>query len=108
MPHAQLSKRIKSAIAINRCPFTLQLLNDLYEYINQPYDISWTREHYKLSPAEYQILQFMVEGMSPTRIAESTGKSVATVRVHKRNLYNKMRVSDMTQMMSILLKRQSS
>lgn len=108
MPHTQLIKRIETAIASNYCATTRQLLQDLLVYINSPYDISWTKKKFKLSPAEYQVLEMMVEGLSPSRIAEKTGKSVSTVRVHKRNLYNKLRVSDMAELMSLLLKHRIS
>lgn len=108
MPHTQLTKRIEAAIATNYCATTRQLLQELLIYINSPYDISWTKKKYKLSPAEFRVLEMMVDGLSPSRIAEKTGNSVSTVRVHKRNLYSKMRVSDMSELMSLLLKHRIS
>ena len=47
-----------------------------------------------LSPREQEVLGFLAEGLSSTRIAERLVLSPTTVKTHLRNLYEKLGVSD--------------
>jgi len=47
----------------------------------------------KLSPKEYQVLQYLLEGKSNAAIGETMNISVETVKTHCKNIYKKLNLS---------------
>lgn len=104
-PQAGIRARIVSQIKAVPDRDTRQLLKDILTFIDSPYDLSWMREEYRLSEGEMRVLQHLVEGKGPKQISEVCGTALATVRVHIYNIYKKVRVSNMAELMAVLLQR---
>ena len=59
----------------------------------------------RITPRETQVVAQVLEGHSSDSIAKNLGISVGTVRVHRRNIYAKLRISSQQELFSIFLKK---
>ncbi len=59
----------------------------------------------RITPRETQVVAQVLEGHSSDSIAKSLGISVGTVRIHRRNIYAKLRISSQQELFSIFFKR---
>ena len=59
----------------------------------------------RITPRETQVVAQVLEGHSSDSIATNLGISVGTVRIHRRNIYAKLRISSQQELFSIFLKR---
>ncbi|MCP4186925.1 MAG: helix-turn-helix transcriptional regulator [Gammaproteobacteria bacterium] len=55
----------------------------------------------RITPREAQVVALVLEGHSSEAIAKSLGISVGTVRIHRRNVYGKLRISSQQELFSI-------
>ena len=62
----------------------------------------------RITPRETQVVAQVLEGHSSDSIATNLGISVGTVRIHRRNIYAKLRISSQQELFSIFLKRITS
>ncbi len=60
---------------------------------------SFLRSRYELTPREVQIADLACQGLRNSRIAESLHIQPATVQVHIRNIYRKIKVKDKINML---------
>lgn len=97
--------RVASFIKVAPDRQTKDLLRDILNLLDRPYNLEWVRDEYKLSPAEFRVLTLIVEGKTPKAISEATGTQISTVRVHVSKIYRKMKVANMAELTSILLQR---
>ena len=56
-----------------------------------------------LSPREREVLQLLGQGLSNAEIAHKLAISTATVKVHTRNIYGKLAVSNRAQAIALRL-----
>lgn len=61
-----------------------------------------------LTPRELQVVGFVLEGHSSESIANLLGISSGTVRIHRKNIYAKMRISSQRELFSIFIKTPAS
>jgi len=59
----------------------------------------------RITPREIQVVAQVLEGHSSDSIAKNLGISVGTVRIHRRNIYAKLRISSQQELFSIFFKR---
>jgi DNA-binding CsgD family transcriptional regulator len=59
--------------------------------------------HFDLTRSESAIVKRLVEGQTPTAIAEELGLSIETVRTHIRRTYNKLGISCREQLFSAIV-----
>jgi len=59
----------------------------------------------RITPRETQVIAQVLEGHSSDSIARNLGISVGTVRIHRRNIYAKLRISSQQELFSIFLKK---
>jgi DNA-binding CsgD family transcriptional regulator len=59
----------------------------------------------RITPRETQVVAQVLEGHSSDSIAKNLGISVGTVRIHRRNIYAKLRISSQQELFSIFLKK---
>jgi DNA-binding CsgD family transcriptional regulator len=59
----------------------------------------------RITPRETQVVAQVLEGHSSDSIATNLGISVGTVRIHRRNIYAKLRISSQQELFSIFLKK---
>ncbi|MBI3451769.1 MAG: helix-turn-helix transcriptional regulator [Rhodospirillales bacterium] len=57
-----------------------------------------------LTPREAQVMRLMLDGYSAAALAEILGVSVETVRVHRRNIYEKLHISSLAELFNLALK----
>lgn len=57
-----------------------------------------------LTPREAQVMRLMLEGYSAPSLATVLGLSVETVRVHRRNIYEKLRISSLGELFNLALR----
>jgi DNA-binding CsgD family transcriptional regulator len=57
-----------------------------------------------LTPREHEIVQFMLHGHTAPAVALKLGLSVETVRVHRRNIYDKLKITSLAELFSLALK----
>jgi DNA-binding CsgD family transcriptional regulator len=57
-----------------------------------------------LTPREGQVMRLMLEGYSAPSLAKVLGLSVETVRVHRRNIYEKLRISSLGELFNLALR----
>jgi DNA-binding CsgD family transcriptional regulator len=57
-----------------------------------------------LTPRELQVVGFVLEGHSSESIANVLGISAGTVRIHRKNIYSKMRISSQRELFAIFIK----
>jgi DNA-binding CsgD family transcriptional regulator len=62
----------------------------------------------RITPRETQVVAQVLEGHSSDSIAKSLGISVGTVRIHRRNIYAKLRISSQQELFSIFFKKITS
>ncbi len=62
----------------------------------------------RITPRETQVVAQVLEGHSSDSIAKSLGISVGTVRIHRRNIYAKLRISSQQELFSIFFKKVTS
>jgi DNA-binding CsgD family transcriptional regulator len=105
MPQSGLRDRIVSFIKEAPDRDTRLLLKDVLAHMDKPYDLSWMQEEFRLSPAEFKVLGMLVEGKTPNAISEITGTATSTIRRQIHDVYKKTRVSNMAELMSLLLQR---
>ena len=55
----------------------------------------------RITPRETEVVVQVLEGHSSESIAKSLGISVGTVRIHRRNIYAKLRISSQQELFSI-------
>ncbi len=58
-----------------------------------------------ITPRETQVVAQVLEGHSSDSIAKNLGISVGTVRIHRRNIHAKLRISSQQELFSIFFKR---
>jgi len=59
----------------------------------------------RITPRETQVVVQVLEGHSSDSIAKDLGISVGTVRIHRRNIYAKLRISSQQELFSIFFKK---
>ena len=59
----------------------------------------------RITPRETQVVAQVLEGHSSDSIARSLGISVGTVRIHRRNIYGKLRISSQQELFSIFFQK---
>lgn len=59
----------------------------------------------RISPRETQVVAQVLEGHSSDSIAKNLGISVGTVRIHRRNIYAKLRISSQQELFSMFFKK---
>lgn len=59
----------------------------------------------RITSRETQVVAQVLEGHSSDSIAKNLGISVGTVRIHRRNVYAKLRISSQQELFSIFLKK---
>ena len=59
----------------------------------------------RITPRETQVVAQVLEGHSSDSIAKNLGISVGTIRIHRRNIYAKLRISSQQELFSIFFKR---
>lgn len=57
-----------------------------------------------LTPRECQVVQRMLNGHSASSIAELLSVSIETIRVHRRNIYEKLHISSLAELFALALK----
>lgn len=57
-----------------------------------------------LTPRELQVVGLVLEGHSSESIASVLGISAGTVRIHRKNIYAKMRISSQRELFSIFVR----
>ncbi len=62
----------------------------------------------RITPRETQVVAQVLEGHSSDSIAKNLGISVGTVRIHRRNIYAKLRISSQQELFSIFFKKITS
>ena len=62
----------------------------------------------RITPRETQVVAQVLEGHSSDSIAKSLRISVGTVRIHRRNIYAKLRISSQQELFSIFFKKITS
>lgn len=102
---AGMRDRISDYIKIAPDRDTKILLKDILQYMDKPYDLAWMQEEYRLSPTEFRVLNLLVEGRSPATISETTGTATSTIRRQIHDVYKKTRVTNMAELMALLLAR---
>ena len=80
------------------------LILELIDVIDRRCSAKWMKNKYKLTFTEFKILSMLFSGMSAKQISEETGSKITTIRVHIRNIYNKVGVNSMMGLVSKLLK----
>lgn len=58
----------------------------------------------QLTPREREVAQLMLQGYSAPGAAELLGLSVETIRVHRRNIYDKLEISSLQELFSLALR----
>jgi DNA-binding NarL/FixJ family response regulator len=66
---------------------------------------SHTKEDFKLTTRENEILHSLIEGMSYKKLAEKYFISISTVRTHIRHIYEKLHVNSKSQAVARILKK---
>jgi DNA-binding CsgD family transcriptional regulator len=61
-------------------------------------------DYFNLTPAERQVLQHHVSGLSVAEIAAATGKAVLTVRTHIKRCYYKFEVTSKEQLFGLVMR----
>lgn len=56
-----------------------------------------------LTPAELAIANALICGHKPSQIAETRGIAVGTVRVHIRNIFNKLDIHSVNELFGLVL-----
>lgn len=105
MPQGGLRDRIVSSIKEVHDRDTKMLLKDVLAHMDRPYDLSWMLEEFRLSPTEYRVLGLLVEGRTPSAISEITGTAISTIRKQIHDVYKKTRVTNMAELVALLLQR---
>jgi DNA-binding CsgD family transcriptional regulator len=59
----------------------------------------------RITPRETQVVAQVLEGHSSESIAKDLGISVGTVRIHRRNIYARLRISSQQELFSMFLKK---
>lgn len=59
----------------------------------------------RITPRETQVVAQVLEGHSSDSIAKDLGITVGTVRIHRRNIYAKLRISSQQELFSIFFKK---
>lgn len=62
-------------------------------------------DHEALTPREVTVLELIAKGLRNKEIAAALGISVQTTKVHLRNLFAKLEVSDRTEALSVAVRR---
>lgn len=102
---AGIRDRILSVMKATSDRDARSLLKDVLQLLDKPYDLSWMQEEYRLSPAEFRVLNLLVEGKTATGISAITGTATSTIRRQIHDVYKKTRVSNMAELMALLLQR---
>lgn len=63
-----------------------------------------TNEDFKLNPREIEVIQHLVKGLPYKQIADRMNIAYPTVRFHMKNIYAKLHVSSMTEVVAIAIK----
>ena len=61
------------------------------------------KKHHRLSRREFQVLNLLAEGNSPTKIAELLGLSIKTISTYKRHILNKLEINSTTELIRYCL-----
>lgn len=102
---AGIRDRVASFIKVAPDRETKDLLKEVLVVFDKPYDLEWVKGEFKLSPAEYRVLNLLVDGNTADKISEATGTQISTVRVHISKIYRKMGVANMAELTALLLQR---
>lgn len=105
MPQLGIRDRILSHIKEASDRETKQLLREILQYMDKPYDLAWMQEEFRLSPTEYRVLTLLVDGKNAQAISEISGTATSTIRRQIHDVYKKTRVSNMAELTALLLQR---
>lgn len=61
-----------------------------------------------LTRREQEVSRYILRGHSSDSIAEALGITVATVKIHRRNIYSKLRISSQSELFALFIDRLSS
>lgn len=106
MPPAKLLSAISEAHE-GGAPFSSTIAKKVLNMIKTGQPISETqnsKEEFKLTPRETEVLGLMVNGLSYKMIAAECNISFETVRYHIKNIYEKLHVVTMTEAVAKALK----
>jgi len=62
------------------------------------------KEEFKLNPREKEVVQHLVDGLPYKQIADKMNITYATVRFHMKNIYSKLHVASMTEVVAKAIK----
>ena len=106
MPPAKLLSAISEAHE-GGAPFSSTIAKKVLNMIKTGQPISETlnsKEEFKLTPRETEVLGLMVNGLSYKMIAAECNISFETVRYHIKNIYEKLHVVTMTEAVAKAIK----
>lgn len=83
-------------------PLTPSIATKVLTLFRSP--VNTKKENYDLTDREKEILHFLVKGHSYKMIADSCNISYDTVRFHMKNIYAKLHVASMTEVVAKVLK----
>jgi DNA-binding CsgD family transcriptional regulator len=74
----------------------------LIDDLSQPSqrDCSHISEHFKLSNKETEVLEKLTEGLNAKEIAENLNRSIATIKTHTRNVFQKLEVNSQVELIA--------
>lgn len=105
IPSLGIRDRVASYLKDSSDKDVKNLLRDVLVVLDSPFDLEWAKSEFKLSPTEYKVLSYLVEGKPAGTIAELTGTQISTVRVHIGRIYRKFNVNNSTELTAFLLQR---
>jgi two-component system, NarL family, response regulator len=74
-----------------------------------PLEVAARLAHYpernRLTPRELEVLQLIARGMSNKQAADAIGRTEETVKIHLKNIYAKLGVTDRTEAVTLALSR---
>lgn len=100
-----IRERVASFIKVAPDRQTKDLLREVLSAMDKPFDLEWAKAEYKLTPTEFKVLGYLVEGKQASVIAELTNSQISTVRVHISRIYRKADVNNYTELSSLMLRR---
>lgn len=98
-----LKAKIELAMQLAADRQTRLLLKEVLKDLAKPADYTWLRDKFKLSPAEFRVLELIFQGKSRKDIARELSISPATVGAQTQSIYKKCRVSRTSELMALVL-----